>query len=115
MTARKVPSPSVELNFPNMMARTNSLFNVWLHCGRWELYSWENSATSFIEKGDDADPTMSELRMIIEPTRSEEAALAQGEGDSTEPEGGRYPGGLDRPDGVAERNHVAYKALSKSG
>ena len=42
----------------------------------------ENFATSFIEKGDDADPTMSELRMIIEPTRSEEAALAQGEGDN---------------------------------
>ena len=69
----------------------------------------ENFATSFIEKGDDADPTMSELRMIIEPTRSEEAALAQGEGDNAEPEGGRYLGGLDRPDGVAERNHVAYK------
>ena len=74
----------------------------------------ENFATSFIEKGDDADPTMSELRMIIEPTKSEEAALAQGEGDNPEPEGGRYLGGLDRPDGVAERNHVAYKAHIES-
>ena len=71
----------------------------------------ENFATSFIQKGDDADPTMSELRMIIEPTKAEEAALAHvGEGENAEPDGGRYLGGLDRPDGAAERNHIAYKA-----
>ena len=71
----------------------------------------ENFATSFISKGEDADPTMSELRMIIEPTKAEEAALMHVVEDANaEQDDGRYLEGLDPPEGLPNRNHVRYKA-----